>query len=179
MDNRPDAQMHLKLEIGDFFQQTNLDSALFWYNSAIPKGIIDSVWIDSASDAEKYYLTVALARSGIILVQKGLNGDGISNLERSFLMASAINQPQLSLYASDNLAVIFARRKQPDKATEYFEKSLSIYQQLNDEKGIVFCLGNLGSLNANQRNYYKAADYYEQLLGIQGQSLSPQEILMI
>lgn len=176
-DTRPDAQMHVKLEIGDFFQQANLDSALFWYSSVIPKGIIDSVWLEKASEAEKYYLTVALARSGIILVQKGKYGDGISNLERSYYMATAINQPQLALYASDNLAVIFARGKQPDKATEYFGKSLSVYQQLNDEKGIIFCLGNLGSLNANQRNYYKAADYYEQLLGLQQQSLSPQENL--
>jgi tetratricopeptide (TPR) repeat protein len=178
----PAAQMHIKLQIGDNYQAINSsDSALYWYNEIIPKNFSDSLvfakWNGSASDAEKYYVTVSLARSGTILAKKNQIEQAALNLEKAYDMAIKINDLQLAVYSSDNLAVIFARAKQPQRAGEFFEKSLSIYQELNDEKGIVFCLGNLGAINANQKNYYKAADYYEQLLNIQQQANSPLETL--
>jgi tetratricopeptide (TPR) repeat protein len=136
-----------------------------------------SQWLDVAIDAEKYYLTVALARSGLLLVQKKSVEQGCKNLSLAVELAIRIGQNQLALYASDNLAVVFAKNKKLGKAAEYFEKSLSIYKELNDEKGIIYCLGNLGALNANQGNYYLAADFYEQLLKIQEQSITPLETL--
>ncbi len=175
------ARMHIQLEIGDLFQNTNSDSALYWYRLAIPYNIHDSAffatWLESSGDAEKYYLAVALARSGLIMAQKRMIDEGAKNLSLAVSLAIGIGQQQLALYASDNLAVVYAKSKNPLMAIQSFEQSLSIYKELNDEKGIVYCLGNLGAINANEKKYYQAAEYYEQLLKIQEQTLAPLETL--
>jgi tetratricopeptide (TPR) repeat protein/CHAT domain-containing protein len=175
------ARMHVKLEIGDRFQPIDKDSALFWYSSIAPAQIHDSIfytnWFSSAEDAQKYYVTVGLARSGLLLVQKASNEFGIRNISKAYNMAMAIGQPQLALYCSDNLAVEFAKQKQFEPSVIWFEKSLAIYQQLNDGNGITFCLGNLGAINANLGQYSKAVDYFEQLLAIQQLTSNPTETL--
>ena len=105
--------------------------------------------------------------------------EGAQNLSLAVSLAIGIGQQQLALYASDNLAVVYAKSKNPLMAIQSFEQSLSIYKELNDEKGIVYCLGNLGAINANEKKYYQAAEYYEQLLKIQEQTLLRSKRLMI
>jgi tetratricopeptide (TPR) repeat protein/CHAT domain-containing protein len=181
LQNSEAARMHIKLEIGDRYQSVNKDSALFWYSSIAPAKIHDSIfysnWFPSAEDAQKYYVTVGLARSGLLLMQKESFDDGVSNINKAYDMAMAIGQPQLALYCSDNLAVEYAKKKEFKSSVDWFEKSLALYKQINDENGIAFCLGNLGAINANLGVYYKAVDYFEQLLTIQQLASNPSETL--
>lgn len=178
--NEP-ARMHIKLEIGDKFQELNSDSALYWYSSIVPKLFSDSTfyanWVENSEDSEKYYVSVGLGRSGVLLFQMGDKQKGVSRLEIALEVSLLINQPQLALYCSNNLAVSFAKEKSFERASIYFERSLGINKEINDVNGIVYCLGNLGAINASTGQYYKAAEYYEQLLGVQQQSSSSLETL--
>lgn len=177
----PVAKLHLMLEIGDKYQQHNVDSAFSWYSRIIPKETSTSQeldeWMEVANNPTKYYVAVALARTGLILIQRGEVEMAQLNVDAAFSLALSIDQPQLALYASDNLAVGLARAKQFEQASNYFEKSLGVYRTINDTRGVVFCLGNLGVINANIGNLYKAADFFEQLLVIQEDSHSPTETL--
>lgn len=175
------AKKHIMLELGDRYQTINLDSALTWYLKIIPSELKETdpivAWFQNASEGSRYYVTVALARSGIILSQQNRVEEGVSNLKFAFDFANQMNQPQLAVYSSDNLAVIYARNKNFEGASQCFDSSLQIYKEINDQKGVLYCLGNLGVINANLGNLYKAADYYEQLLSMQVQGNSPEETL--
>ncbi len=171
------ARMHIQLELGDRYQSINPDSSLFWYNAIIPKGIADSLglhsWYEEVTGAERYYVAVALARSGLILIQSRRLEQGAANLEKGYVIARLLEQFDLALYCSDNLSVAFARAKRVEEASRFFEESLGIYRQQNNEEGIIHCLGNLGAMHASMKNYYQAAEYYELLLSHQQQSNSP------
>jgi tetratricopeptide (TPR) repeat protein len=175
------ARMHVSLEIGDRFNQFNSDSALVWYKSIVPKEFGNepqfSEWFKNAQEASKYYVTVALARSGLIFAQSNAIELATKNLDAAFDMAIQIGQPQLAVYCSDNLAVILARSRNLEMASNYFEKSLGVYRNLNDRQGISYCLGNLGVINANLGNLYKAASYYEELLSMQDQANITKELI--
>jgi tetratricopeptide (TPR) repeat protein len=179
--NNDAARMHISLEIGDKYNQFNIDSALIWYNSIIPKEYANqaqfSEWFKNAQEAPKYYVTVALARSGLIFAQSNSIDKSVSNLDAAFTMALQIGQPQLAVYCSDNLAVILARNRNLELASVYFEKSLGVYRSLNDTQGISYCLGNLGVINANLGNLYKAVGYYEELLSLQDQTRVTKELI--
>ena len=177
----PVAKMHIMLELGDKFQNHQPDSALRWYSAIIPKAYASpdefQNWLGNADDGSKYYLTVAFARAGLILIQKDQLSKGEEYANMAFIMAKSIGQFQLATYSSDNAAVMFAKKGDMQKASNFFEMSLEVYRGLNDIRGVAYCLGNLGSINARLGNLYKAADYYEQLLEIQKQSSTPIETL--
>jgi adenylate cyclase len=47
------------------------------------------------------------------------------------------------------------------KALKFFEKSLSIYQDINEKKGIGNCYNNIGTIYYYQGNYSKALSFYD------------------
>lgn len=175
------AKMQIMLELGDKYQSSSKEKALVWYQKIIPSALIhtDSVdtWFNNSPEGSRYFVTVALARSGIILSEKNSVDEAIANLQLSNRFAIKMNQLPLAVYSSDNLAVIFARNKRFEEASDYFDKSFETYRELNDTNGMVYCLGNLGIINANLGNLYKAADYYERLFDLQESINSPSETL--
>ncbi len=165
------ARMHVMLEIGDEFQKQAPDSAVLWYDKIIPQSILDESevlenWFSDAPEGEKYYVTVALARSGIILAQSSRKEEGVSRLKLSLKLSDRQNLSQLAVYCSDNLAVIYAQNGNHEKAVEFFESSLGFYQELNDSRGMAYCLNNLGVINVNLNNLHKSANYFEKLLAL-------------
>ncbi|MCF8371194.1 MAG: tetratricopeptide repeat protein [Bacteroidales bacterium] len=51
-------------------------------------------------------------------------------------------------------------------ALEYYEKSLTIYDEIGDKKGIAGRLGNIGLVYGDQSNYPRALEYYEKSVAI-------------
>ncbi len=177
------SRMHVMLELGDEFQKTQIpDSALYWYNLIIPQNILDDSvsldsWMIDAPDGEKYYVTVALARSGIILAQQSSIENSVRRLEVALKLSEMQDLPQLAVYCSDNLAVICAKNNQYERAVEFFENSLGHYQELNDTRGMAYCLNNLGVINANLNSLHKAAHFFEKLLALKSSSDNSSEKL--
>jgi serine phosphatase RsbU (regulator of sigma subunit) len=62
--------------------------------------------------------------------------------------------------ALNNIAFIHAVNGDSDKELDCFNRSLAIYESLNDKKGMALTLGNLGTTYANNKEYSKAHDYY-------------------
>lgn len=52
------------------------------------------------------------------------------------------------------------------RALEYYEKSLTIYDEIGDKKGIAGRLGNIGLIYGDQSNYPRALEYYEKSVAI-------------
>jgi len=56
--------------------------------------------------------------------------------------------------------LIFIELNNYDKSTEYFFKSLEIFETINDSEGVTKLLSDIGSVNFHQYNYEKALEYY-------------------
>jgi signal transduction histidine kinase len=52
------------------------------------------------------------------------------------------------------------------KALEYYQKSLHVYEELNDKVGLSKCYNNIGILYVYQEDYDKALEYFEKTLRI-------------
>ena len=66
-----------------------------------------------------------------------------------------------------------------DRAADYHEESLGIYQELDDEKGEANALNNLGLVQWSKGNLDAAAEYYERSLAIRRELKSSHEIGVI
>lgn len=175
------ARMQVKIQLGDYFEKSTPDSALYWYKQAIPANLSDSTsvysWFTNATNPEKYLLTLAMARHGVLSLKTSNNPIVVNNIEMAHNMAIQINQPPIAAFCSDNLALYFANRKEYKKSVSYFEKSLEYYKTLNNEGGMGFCLSNLGALHAQTGNYSKAAGYFADQLKLNSQAQNPLEQL--
>lgn len=175
------ARMQIKIQIGDYFEKIQPDSALHWYKLAIPDNLTDSTstltWFNNASDPEKYLLSLALARFNVLSLKTKSDLKAINNIKLALQLSTSINQPQIVVYCSDNLALYYANTKDFKSAISFFEKSLEFYHALNNAGGINYCLSNLGALNAQEGNNSRAADYFTEQLNFTEQNQQPAELL--
>mgnify|MGYP003583308472 CR=1 FL=1 len=175
------ARMQVKIQIGDYFEKISPDSAQFWYKSAIPANLNDSTsifeWFGKASEPEKYLISVALARHGIISLKTNKSGNALENVIIAYKLANLINQPSIAIFCSDNLAIYYAHKKDHSKAIIHFENSLGLYKLIKNSGGEAYCLSNLGVLNAQNGNYGKAAEYFSEQISITDQNPKNSELL--
>ena len=54
-----------------------------------------------------------------------------------------------------------------EKALDYYDRSLKIYEELGDKREMGYILHNIGRVLTNKSDYDKALDYYERSLAIQ------------
>lgn len=175
------AKMQIKIQLGDYFEKTNADSALYWYKQAIPANLDDSTsvfsWAVNATDAERYLFSLALAKHSVLSLKTTSSVIALKNIEIACNLADQINQPPISVYCTDNLALYYANNKEIDKAIRYFEKSLESYKKIGNAGGVSYCLSNLGALNAQTGNFSKAAEYFSEQLNFNKQNQQPSELL--
>ncbi|HPN22150.1 MAG TPA: hypothetical protein PK758_09640, partial [Tenuifilaceae bacterium] len=95
------AKMQIKIQLGDYFEKTNADSALYWYKQAIPTNLGDSTsiysWAVNTTDAEKYLLSLALAKHSVLSLKTTSNTNALENIEIARNLADQINQPPISV----------------------------------------------------------------------------------
>ncbi|MFW5793004.1 MAG: CHAT domain-containing protein [Bacteroidota bacterium] len=172
-------KLQQKFEKAKSLETSNPDSALFYYSKILPQKINDNdffeKWKKNASEPEKYFVSLSLAESGLIYLQKNDKDNGEAFLKKALIIADLIKDFKLAVYCSNNLAVFFAKNRNYFKAIEYFEISLAYNKKLEDTDGMIYCKGNLGALYANMGNYYAAAYYYQTLLELQQESNMPIE----
>lgn len=162
------ARIQLKVQLGELFEPLQPDSALFWYNQAIPQAIGDSTlangWYSEADDAERYLVALALVRRGELLLKREDYNGTLADLLQAYDFAKGINHLPLAAYCANKLGLCYSVLRNNQQAIGYYEQSLEINQKLNDLQGIADCLSNLSGLNARQGNFSEAANYLLSLL---------------
>lgn len=132
--------MQIKIQLGDYFEKTNADSALFWYKQAIPNNLSDSIsiynWFANATDAEKYLFSLALAKHSVLSLKTTSSVNALETIAIAHNLADQINQAPISVYCTDNLALYYAKNKEVEKALAYFQKSLESYKKLGNAGGV-------------------------------------------
>ena len=109
------ARMQIKIQIGDYFEKSQPDSAFVWYKSVIPSNLNDSTainqWFSNASEPEKYLFTLGLAKYGVISLKIKSSINALDYIGIAQKHALEINQPQIAVFCSNNLALYYANIK--------------------------------------------------------------------
>jgi tetratricopeptide (TPR) repeat protein/tRNA A-37 threonylcarbamoyl transferase component Bud32/TolB-like protein len=68
--------------------------------------------------------------------------------------------------ASVNMAIIYARQDDVDRAKQLYQESLTTNREIGNEGGVGFALNNLANLLADQRQYAEARRAYDEALAV-------------
>jgi len=172
----------LLLEIGDQFENSNPDSALFYYERALR--IASENKKKQASPAEYYVIKMlkgkCLNYMGVIHSNQGnyksaisylFKADSIYNhiLNSDFILNSAVVTKELANNLN-NIGVVFDRKGDYSNATQFYYKALHLFDSLTQIsnsslqkfalKGCGILCNNLGILHDNMHNQEKAQAYY-------------------
>lgn len=149
------------LQLGNLFQQSNADTALYFHQKAIEKAIAlkDTFRIVEAMNLQvidcfissKYEKGKKIAQDLLRIISKSIKKPEISRIE-----ASAYNLLGLIEKEQSNLAL----------STEYFFNALQINEKINEMNGQSNNLGNIGHIFLEQKEYDKAEKYYQKALEI-------------
>ena len=69
--------------------------------------------------------------------------------------------------ALNNIGYIYGEKGEIQKQSEYYHKSLKIYEEIGNKKGIAVSLNNIGYIYENQGDIPKGLEYYHKSLKIQ------------
>ncbi|MFC1887360.1 tetratricopeptide repeat protein [Candidatus Cloacimonadota bacterium] len=84
----------------------------------------------------------------------------LNNLEEAAkLYRRSIEFDKNNYRAINNLAIIFARQEEFDKAEQRFKEALHVAQTLNETRSIAICNINLGEVATNRKNITEALEY--------------------
>lgn len=104
---------------------------------------------------------INLSEEVILICNANLENDLIASERRSFLMAKSA--------AYNNIGFIYDDKGDVIKALEYYHKSLSIREELDDKKGIAVSLNNIGIIYIKQGEPEQALEYYLKSLKVKQQ----------
>jgi sensor histidine kinase YesM len=114
---------------------------------------------------------------------KGYYEKALENLLQSFKIIEDLynrgdtvkNKRRLS-YLTNNIAIVFGRMGDKEKAIAYYEISLEMKTMLKDSTGIANVFNNLGLIYAEQGEFKKAESYYRQSLDIKRKMANKEDI---
>ncbi len=158
----------LMIAIGGRYERQSPDSALKWYNKAF-------VTASNAGNDEQFVLFQASALYQLgwtECVYTGNFDNAQMYTEKSLAiyerLATKSNNKNTVLKAKkgisscyNNFGIVHQSQGKYDKAYEYYLKSLSIFEELEDKTGISSCCNNIGNILMNQGKYDEAKKYFE------------------
>ena len=113
------------------------------------------------SDAHNYY--------GLLMYEMGNHAEALQHQIRVSKIGEEINNVRMQADANTNIGRIFLSARDYDRAREYFNAALNLYQKMGEEfEGIGWIYHYLGTLHADQHQYLlaeswlkKAIDFWE------------------
>jgi tetratricopeptide (TPR) repeat protein len=157
-------RMKLYLDIGNLFEHSIPDSAIWWYSMAADTNFIPE---KTKMHPEKASINAtALRYIGIVLSNKGNYSEAVSFYERSLKISEELDDKAEIAKCLNNLGVVARSQGNYSEAVSFYGRSLKIFEELGDKVWISRCLNNLGIVAMYQGNYSEAVYFYDRSLKI-------------
>jgi CHAT domain-containing protein/uncharacterized protein HemY len=156
-------RMKISNNIGRLFQNTNLDSAYYWYLS-----VVDTINISGKikqSQIRSYYNAITLRNVGAIYYLKNKYLFSIKYFELSLDVFEKLNKKNDAAKCLNNIGLAY-RDCDYFKSVLFIEKSLKYKKEIGDKLGASNCLITLGSIAVDRGDYLKGIAYLEDALKI-------------
>ncbi|PIP54973.1 MAG: hypothetical protein COX07_02435 [Bacteroidetes bacterium CG23_combo_of_CG06-09_8_20_14_all_32_9] len=175
------ARIKLYLGIGDIYENTKPDSAIYYYQKA--QSLAEKKLATSQSSTIKVintikkYLAISCRYIGTIYLYQGLYDKAIEYYLKSLKITKEIGDKKEMAKCYNNIGMVHDNEGSYDKAIEYYFKSLKIFEELSKQnedillkgeakKGMSQCYNNIGIVHTKHHNYDKAIEYYFKSLKI-------------
>jgi tetratricopeptide (TPR) repeat protein len=164
------SQFNIYIEIGNYFQNINSDSAIYFHILAektakqiagiegelyVLEAIYELSWDNYLKN--NYNRAIELYEYSIAVLEKYIKSRN-----------TKIREKALKLYTSNfgNIAILYEDQANYAKALDYYFKSLKINEEIGYEKGKASNFVNIGGVFCEQGDHVKALDYYFKALKI-------------
>jgi signal transduction histidine kinase/CheY-like chemotaxis protein len=150
-------KIKILISIGDFFKQTNPDSAIIIYKKTLDY----SMNIKSSK-----FITKSLNFIGVCYTYKGMYDSSFYYFGKRLKIEETLQNKEGISDCYYNIAYIYNLKGLHKNALEYLFKTLKIKEELNDRKKIASCYLSIGNVHFKQKEYHKAIEYYSKSLAI-------------
>ncbi|MFH2142859.1 MAG: CHAT domain-containing tetratricopeptide repeat protein [Bacteroidota bacterium] len=155
-------RMKLYLDIGDFYEHSIPDSAIWWYSMATDTNFIPE---NIKLYQKKARINAsALRYIGYVAKNQGKYSDADSFYGHSLKIYEELGDKEGISKCLIDIGIIAKAKGNYSAAISYYEKSLKIDEELGNKAGVSVCLNNLGNVASLQGNYSAAISYYERSL---------------
>ena len=151
------AKINILLEIGDFYEHSIPDSALYYYETAY-NNALNSNEEDVALKKQK---GEALRNKGIVNRKTGDFTKANSQLQSSLDLFYEIDCKDGISKTYSSLGVLNRNMGNNKNALEYYQQALDIYLEIDDEGGVSAAYNNIGIIHNIEENYELAIEYFE------------------
>ncbi len=149
--------MKTYLEIGDYYQYSTSDSALYYYRKAYK--------LAEKLKAGKY-IAQSLKEIGRTWYFQNEYDSAVPYFDKALVISRKIGDKKSIAKLLMNYGNIYIKRSIYDKALEYELAALKLYEKIDDSEGYSSCLNNIGIIYYYQKNYPKTLEYYQKSLQI-------------
>lgn len=145
------------LDIGDFYEHKNIDSALFYYEKSLKLAEQKSLKKDQAQ-AHRYIAALYIDNSDKTI--------SLENYQKALDIYIEIKDKKGIAKTYNNIGLVYYKMGTYDVAIENFMKSLKMREENGDKRGMMLCYLNIGSVQKDQKSNDKAEEYYIKALNI-------------
>lgn len=147
----------LFLKLGDQYQHTIPDTALFYYQKALA--------LSKRIKAENF-TSKCLNKKGIIHFYSGSYDEAIDCYLQSLKINEELGDKQGMAKCYNNISLIYSNQGSYDKSIEYFLKTFEISKEIGYKQGMAMAKKNIGDVYSRQGSYNMAIDHYQESLKI-------------
>lgn len=145
----------------------NYDSAIYYYQQAIPLFNVES---------DKFDLAGALNERGLCFETKGYYTEAYEDYLNALKLYESIGDKKGIANEFQNIGLIHLTKNELVKAAFYFKKALAISRSIMYRKGIASALNNLGMNEQELGRAELALDYFKQVLKMDEEDGDPSNI---
>ncbi|NSW46610.1 MAG: tetratricopeptide repeat protein [Bacteroidales bacterium] len=145
------------LKIGDYYENTNPDSAFFYYNKSL---------IHAVKNRLKKQEATSLLYIGFVFEDIGNFEKAIAYYSTALKKYEKINDQIGLSRCYNNLGIVYSYLGYNKVAMSYFNIALQLFKKQKDINGISNCLTNIGLIYSDEGNYENALKYLETSLSL-------------
>jgi serine phosphatase RsbU (regulator of sigma subunit)/Tfp pilus assembly protein PilF len=144
------------LDIGDFYEHSLPDSAIYYYSMA------QKLAKKNSSKHKKFQLlnATALRYIGIIYQSKSDYDSARAYFAKSVAEAEITDSKKAIAFGYMNIGVTHVKQGNYDSALAYYNKAMITAEAMNDSFTIARCHGNIGEVNWYMGNFDKSVEYF-------------------
>jgi tetratricopeptide (TPR) repeat protein len=143
------------IEIGDYFEELNPDTALLYYNKCLELAEINGL---------KNFQATSLRYIGIVYQTKYDYTNALKYFAKAADIEEGLGNNKKLASIFNSIGNIYRNQGHYDKALENYLQSLKIEEDMSNNIGISSCYNNIGNVFLYQGNSKTAIEYFERSL---------------